>query len=422
MSRYFTVKKLGDHWFFIDPDGKPFYSLGVDCVVCYIGQSKNRIIEKYGGDRDWFKKWASQKLKDLNDMGFNTLGAWHDKYYWSCNVPKTIELKMTKYSKKVNHVWGVGFPDVFDDSFESSVYTVMTEFFDRETGNPLKDNRSVIGYFTDNELHWWGRVGEWGKDDQGAGRNSTALVDDYIRLPHDASGKKAWVSFLRNKHKTIEELNRVWQSEYSSFEDLLWAKQYRAENSAFIADKTEFLEIIAEKYFSTTSSILNEYAPGQLNLGCRLVGVSAPDVVLKVMAKYVDVASLNFYSMKFPADYLDHVYELTQKPIMITEFSFCTGSDYGFVRNTNGAQNVIVKNQTRRAEAYEAFVTDAFNRPYMVGTHWFALYDYHSEGEGLRGNYGLYDRYDNPWQEFIAGVKRTNLMILDQMKNVKDSE
>ena len=28
---------------------------------------------------------------------------------------------------------------------------------------------------------------------------------------------------------------------------------------------------------------------------------------------------------------------------MITEFSFCTGSDYGFVRNTNGAQNVIVK-------------------------------------------------------------------------------
>ena len=32
---------------------------------------------------------------------------------------------------------------------------------------------------------------------------------------------------------------------------------------------------------------------------------------------------------------------------MITEFSFCTGSDYGFVHNTNGAQNVIVKNQTR---------------------------------------------------------------------------
>ena len=101
MSRYFTVKKLGDHWFFIDPDGNPFYSLGVDCVVCYIGQSKNRIIEKYGGDRDWFKKWASQKLKDLNDMGFNTLGAWHDKYYWSNNVPKTIELKMTKYSKRL---------------------------------------------------------------------------------------------------------------------------------------------------------------------------------------------------------------------------------------------------------------------------------------------------------------------------------
>lgn len=418
MSDFFTVRKLNERWAIIDPGGNPFYSLGVDCVVCYIGQSNCKVIEKYGGTSDWFGKWAGQKLKELNDMGFNTLGAWHDRYYWSGDFPKTIELRMTRHSKKVNQVWGNGFPDVFDDSFRSSIYTVMTEFFHRETGNPLIGNKSVIGYFTDNELHWWGSAGQWGKDDQGAGRSSTALVDDYIRLHQDAAGKKAWVSFLQEKYKTIEDLNRVWQSEYSSFGDLLPAQQYRAESSAFIKDKTAFLEIIAEKYFSMTSSILKEYAPGQLNLGCRLVGISAPDVVLKVMAKYVDVLSLNFYSMQFPAEYLDHVYEITQKPVMITEFCFCAGSDYGFIRNTNGAQNVIVKTQARRAEAYDAFVTDAFNRPYMVGTHWFALYDYHSEADGLRGNYGLYDRNDNPWEELIAGVTKTNRRILSKFTSV----
>lgn len=416
MSDFFTVKKVDEKWSLIDPNGNSFYSLGVDCVVSYMGQSNSQIIKKYGNTSDWFKKWADQKLEELDNMGFNTLGAWHDKYYWTNDFPKTIELRMTRHSKKVNQVWGVGFPDVFDDSFMSSIYTVMTEFFDRETGAPLRGNKSVIGYFTDNELHWWGSVGQWGKDDQGAGKNSTALVDDYIRLPQDAPGKKAWVSFLQDKYKTIEGLNQVWQSEYSSFEDLLSAHQYRAANNVFIKDKTEFLEIVAEKYFSMTSSILKEYAPGQLNLGCRLVGVSAPDVVLKVMAKYVDVLSLNFYSMKLPVEYLDHVYEITQKPIMITEFCFCAGSDYGFTRNTNGAQNVIVKTQARRAEVYDAFVTDAFNRPYMVGTHWFALYDYHSKTDGLRGNYGLYDRNDNPWEEFVCGVTKTNQAILSEVK------
>lgn len=416
MSNFFAVKQTDDRWLFEAPDGSPFYSLGVDCVVAQITESKGKMVDNYGGGADWFKKWADKKLEEIKGMSFNTLGAWHASYYWSLEVPKTIELRMTRHSKKVNHVWGVGFPDVFDDSFKASVNAALSEFFHRDTGNVFKGNKSVIGFFTDNELHWWGSVGQWGKDDQGAGRNSTALVEDYFRLPAESSGKKAWVSFLKNKYGTVDVLNNTWESEYTSFNELLWAQQYRARREAMEIDKQEFLEIIAEKYFQTTSSLLKQYAPEHLNLGCRLVGTSAPDVVLKVMARYVDVISINFYSMELPKEYLDHLYAVTRKPVMITEFCFCAGGAYGFVHNTNGAQNVIVKTQARRAEAYEAFVTGAFNLPYMVGTHWFALYDYHGDEHGLKGNYGLYDLDDRPWEELIEGVEKTNRNILDSLK------
>ena len=133
------------------------------------------------------------------------------------------------------------------------------------------------------------------------------------------------------------------------------------------------------------------------------------------MAKYVDVVSINFYAMELPVEYLNHIYEITQKPVMITEFAFCAGSDYGFVHNTNGAQNVIVKTQAKRAELYDSFVSKAYDLPYMIGTHWFALYDYQGDEHGLLGNYGLYDLDDQPWEDFTSGVKVTNRNILSKL-------
>jgi hypothetical protein len=408
MTQYFRTEQLSNgRWILRDPSYKPFYSLGVNCVWNQLIDQQKRLqvdlVGKYGSDERWFERWAEAKLSQIEEYGFNTLGAWHEKVYWGANaVPKTIEVRLSKYAFKVNTDWGVGFPDVFDSSFVASIHRVLIECF-YEKGASLRDDPSVIGFFTDNELHWWGKGGTWGNDDPTNHQLGLELVEDYISLGPDQAGKIAWVNFLEEKYGSIETLNEAWNSEYVEFGDLRYIAVYRVPNRILNELKAHFLRTIAETYFRTTSSILKMYAPNHLNLGCRMVGTSTPLIVLEVAKQYVDMFSFNFYNLHLPDQWLDHVYEVTGKPAMVTEFSFCAGREAGFLHNTNGARKVIVRNQRRRGETYRDFVFECARKPYMVGSHWFALYDY-ANPNGLIGNYGLMNLADEPYKEFTEMV------------------
>jgi hypothetical protein len=225
------------------------------------------------------------------------------------------------------------------------------------------------------------------------------------------------VNYLKEKYGTIDRLNEIWDCEYIEFDDLLPIAVYRAEDDILQADKLGFLRKIAKVYFETTSSLLKQYDPHRLNLGCRMVGNSTPEVVFEVMKDYVDVLSFNFYSFDLPKRWLTHVSEVADMPVMITEFSFCAGRTAGFLLSTNGARKVIVRDQERRAEAYDRFVKAAAAMPCMVGLHWFALYDYGTP-QGLIGNYGLLNLNDEPWEVFVEGVRKTHEFITGQVLSV----
>lgn len=413
MQNVYKTEQRNGRWMLINPEGEPFFSLGVNCVINQVWDQAHfmqvNLVDKYGGDRDWLKRFAASKKEQIQSYGFNTLAAWHEKTYWGDHFPKTVEVRLSQFAKKVNTDWGIGFPDVFDISFEASVQKVLTNCF-YEKGEALLSDRGLIGYYTDNELHWWGSGGHWGSNEPGEGKNMTNLVNDYIKQPPQVPGKQAWVNYLQEKYNTIESLNEAWGSEYIEFDDLLHLAVYLAEETVLEEDKLGFLKLIAEKYFQTTSSLLKQYDPKRLNLGCRMVGNSTPDVVFEVMKDYVDVLSLNFYSFDLPNHLLKYISELTNKPIMITEFSFCAGRTAGYPLSTNGARTVLVRDQQRRAETYDQFVREAAKLPFMVGLHWFALYDY-GNPNGLIGNYGLLDLNDEPWEEFVKGVKQTNKEI-----------
>lgn len=408
MKHYFSTINEDGRWSFSDCEGHRFISIGVDCVT---PPDINiiTIAKKYGGYNEWLSKWAESKLQCVKGLGFNTLGSWHHNYYWGNGFPKTVEVRMSKYAKKVNNEWNFGFPDVFDDSFEESIQKAFIDLLG-DKGKHLYDDIGLIGYYTDNELHWWGSGGYWGDDNQGGGMECTALVDDYISQDKDTAAKKAWVKFIQSQYDTIERLNDEWGSEYTDFEELLHCGFYRAKPEVLQKNKTEFLRLIAERYFQKTSEYLKKYDPCRLNLGCRFVGISTPRVVLEVMKKYVDVLSINFYNTVFPEKYLSQVYDITGKPLMITEFSFCAGKRAGFSYSTNGARSVIVKDQVRRGECYRSFLSEASTLDYVIGMHWFALYDY-GHYDSLIGNYGLFDLKDNLWTDFADAVKNTNITV-----------
>ncbi|RED55284.1 beta-galactosidase [Cohnella lupini] len=410
-NRYFTTSRKEDgSWSLLDPNGKPFFSLGVNCVFLPDSLSSAKMQE-YGDDGSWFPKFADRKLEQIREYGFNTLAAWHEKYYWGNSFPKTIELRMSQHANKVNVDWGFGFPDVFCSSFVYSVQRVLSEHFYGE-GRMLKDDPSLIGYYTDNELHWWGKGGQWGMDDMKLGADPANLVQDYFELPSHAPGKQRWVRFLKERYGDIDRLNEAWSGEYWEFDDLLTIFSYTAETEAFEQDKLDFLKLIAETYYGTTTSLLKTYDSDHLVLGCRLVGASTPEVVLEVMGQYLDVVSLNFYTRHFPEKWLTRVANLTGKPVMVTEFSFCAGRQAGYLSSTNGAQHATVKDQKRRGQIYDMFIKKAAAFPSCVGAHWFALYDFNSNRHPLNGNYGLLTADDKPWEEFTASVTATHREVL----------
>lgn len=414
MQNVFKTERKNGKWMLVTPEGEPFFSLGVNCVINQTFDQAHflqvDLVEKYGGDRDWLKRFAAAKKEQIQSYGFNTLAAWHEKTYWGDHYPKTVEVRLSRFAKKVNTDWGIGFPDVFDISFRASIQKVLTECF-YEKGEALLNDRGLIGYYTDNELHWWGSGGHWGSNEPGESVDVTNLVNDFIKQPPQAAGKQAWVDYLKEKYGSIEGLNAAWQSEYVDYDELLLLAVYRAEESVLHEDKLGFLKLIAETYFKTTSSMLKQFDPHRLNLGCRMVGVSTPEIVFEVAKHYVDVFSMNFYSFELPSKWLARISELTDKPMMITEFSFCAGRTAGYPLSTNGARTVLVKDQQRRAEVYDEFIKAAAALPFMVGLHWFALYDY-GNPNGLIGNYGLLDLKDEPWEEFVSGVTRTNNALL----------
>ncbi len=410
---YYRTALQDGRWRLIAPGGQPLFSLGVNGVYNQIIDQSSWLevdfVEKYGADGQWLGRWCDEKLAQVKDWGFNTLGAWHEKRFWGDGTPKTVEIRMSRYAKKANVDWGTGFPDVFDKSFKASVYKALAECF-YEKGEALLRDPGLIGYYTDNELHWWGHGGKWGDNEPDAEEQSVNLVDDYFELPAYAAGKRAWVQYVSEKYGTITKLNEAWGSEYVDFDDLRHIAVYRARPEVLHADKLGFLERIAEVYFATTSHALKLYDPHRLNLGCRMVGTSTPPVVLDVMKRYADVLSLNFYSFDLPTRWMQHMSERMNMPVMVTEFSFCAGREAGFLKSTNGARNVLVRDQEGRARAYRAFVSRAYELPYIIGVHWFALYDY-ANPDGLIGNYGLLDMKDEPWQAFTDGVRQANAAL-----------
>jgi len=412
VSNHFKLEQTDGHWSFVAPGGERMFSLGVNGVHNQILDQASwlqvDLPNKYGGDRHWFPRWAEAKLDQVRACGFNTLGAWHEPYYWGDGTPKTVEIRMSRFAPKVNTDWGMGFPDVFDRKFDASIERACIDCFLSGRGQALLADPGVIGYYTDNELHWWGHGGKWGNNDPGNGSNVTNLVDDYLELAPDAAGKRAWLAMLEERYATVEQLNEAWGAEYASLADLAYIAVYRADRPERLeADKLAFLRLIAETYYGKTTAALKRYDPHRLNLGNRMVGASAPEAVLDVMKDYADLISLNFYSFDLPKRWLAHIHALTGLPIMVTEFSFCAGAESGFLHNTNGARNVLVRTQARRGEAYRAFMEEAVSLPYMVGAHWFALYDY-GNPQGLVGNYGLLDLADEPWSEFASSVRQTN--------------
>jgi hypothetical protein len=392
---YFRVEQREGIWWFIDPSGAPTLSIGVDHIAYEADRVRGtgpcpycQALEKIYPDRN---AWGLMALARIRLWGFNTIGAWSDPELWTHNVPYTVILDI---AEQAGADWWHGKPvDVYDTRFEN-----VARDIGQKICAPRREDRFLIGYFSDNELRWGP---DW--------RGKESMLEMYLKLPAGAAGRQNAIDFLRQRYgDDIRKLDAVWGVNARNFDDL----PVPGRTETYKADAEQFLEEVATRYFQVCSEAIHSADANHLYLGARFAG-RVPDAVLRG-ARAADVVSVNVYAFD-PRPLLEHVSQVTTKPLMITEFAF-RAEDSG-LPNTQGA-GPKVPNQQARAKAYRDYVTWLEGLPEVVGYHWFEWVDEPREGrfDGENSNYGLVDIRDIPYKEFVDAVKQANRAALEAHK------
>lgn len=427
----FRTAKYNGKWSLVDPEGRLFWSHGVDCIgfgsantpisdresyfadlpktpefkefygkghwaphgfykdkpkpyKTYNFTSAN-LFRKYGPD--WQTSCFDLAHKRLRSWNMNTIGNWSDN--------KIAGMKKTPYVTTIHFsspeiegsegYWG-RFPDPFDPKFREELRKRLNGDKDRTASDPM-----CIGYFVHNELAWGDKL---------------SLAKASLASPATQESKKAFITELKKRYASIDKLNNAWKTSYQSWEAMAESKDLPDINNAG-SDLESFASALAEQYFRVCREEVKSIAPNTLYLGCRFAW--ANDIAVKASSKFCDVISFNLYrkdisDFKVPAD--------IDMPVIVGEFHF-GALDRGMFHTGL----VPMPDQAARAMAYRDYVEGALRNQFIVGTHWFQYGDQALTGRGDGENYqiGLLTVCDIPYPETIAAVRDVG----DQMYKIR---
>jgi hypothetical protein len=356
---FFHVAQASDgRWWFVDPNGQPFYSAGIDHVSASpdvdVTTGQCPYCQAIASEYPTTTAWANATVDRLRSWGFNTIGPFSDSSTFAPLMPYTVQLTMASGA----------------DWFAPSFVTHTDQVAATQVA-PLANDPNLIGYFTDNELNW-------GPNED----NSQSLLNQYLELPAGSPG-------------------------------LAVAEQYPNDPNGFVT-------ALATRYFSVTSAAIDMYDSHHLNLGVKAESNDIPPELLEVASHYVDAFSIDDYQLQ-PGDaaaaveafphYLPveanfaNFEALVHKPIIIAEYSFrATGPD---TPNTVPSILATFPTQQARAAAYTNYIGTMYqSAPWVVGDDWFEYVDEPKGGrfDGENSNFGLVSVGDVPYAPMVQAT------------------
>ncbi|MBD3242031.1 MAG: hypothetical protein GF331_15685 [Chitinivibrionales bacterium] len=392
-SGFFTIRRRGDKWWFVDPMGHGFISKAVNSIGMRSSPNKDGISRYYEHAKKVYRDktdWAEKNVARLKRLHFNTAGSWcaHEVY------------ERLPHNRILNCAGAGGFKWVERDFFDvfSREFVEGVDEICRKRCAPHKDNPLLIGYFSDNELNWA----------MGADARSY-MIDFYLGQDKDAAGRAVILDVLKGKHDTIAALNRAWGTEYTSFDALAPPQWDGTPPRGYLDDNDLVIRTAARQYFSVCNTAIKKHDPNHLYMGCRLAFPNKHmQPVYEGMQGHVDVVSVNHYREKPAITDLRQINEVTGAPVVITEFSF-VAMDSG-LPNTKGASNPV-GTQAERAWLFDNYVSELMRTDFVIGYHWFQYIDQPHEGRGLDGenqNYGILKHNDEIYEVLAETMRVVN--------------
>ena len=423
---HFRTEKINGKWWLVDPEGRLFFSHGVDCVdvsevtgisfredyfswlpekddPCF-GKFWSQVTwsaphgfykeasrvpyevfdfvranarRKYG--QDWLRVCLELTHSRIRSWGLNTIANW--------SSPKIYGLRMTPYTATFNTeepsiegssgFWGK-LRDPFAPTFVENAKRRAAAEAKRTGEDPW-----CIGWFVDNELSW--------------GADNRDLARAVLMSPATQPAKIAVRGMLERKYGAVDRLDAVWGTHYGSWDSFLSATNVPDERLCG-PDMEDLHRAVVAQYFRTVRDAIKSVAPSRLYLGAR-IDDGHGDVIYEECARYCDVVSVNIYK-RLPAQDLPSSAE--DKPMIVGEFHF-GALDRGMFRTGL----VSARDQNERAQCYRNYVNACLDHNRIVGAHWFQWRDQSLTGRFDGENYqiGFLSVADTPYPELVAAAR-----------------
>lgn len=398
---FFRTEKINDKWWFVDPDGNVFWSLGANSVGSS-GETKvagredlfpevhrnqpsvrhyEQNLKLKHGEEDWNKKHVDLVVARMFDWGLNTVGAW--------SIREMTVTQRVPYTLIVHtDMQGLGsvekIPDPYSNAFKNSLENRLSEFAANHSNSPW-----LLGIFIDNELDWQG---------------GAALVEEIIKSPRGTPARAALVKFLKERYGNVAGLNKAWDS---NFENLvkIQPRHGKLGAKAYQNDLNDFLTIFADEYFSVCRAAMDKHFPNHLYLGCRF-HVFNPTIT-KAASRYCDVISTNIYQHSLDGFSIETEID---RPWIISEFHFGI-QDYGSL----GVGLTWAADARNQVDVVQAYLSEALAHPNFVGAHWFAWANQDVTGrkDGENFGVGLVTVVDRPVETLTNAMREVSKEMVD---------
>ena len=373
---FFYTKKIDGRQWLIDPEGYRFFHVAINTVT-----EPKDAKKTFGSSEAWGRSLAA----DLRGAGFNGFSSQIAPALAEAKAPgvwvqrKSFLFTFAKQKKLTVPASGtVGFIDkcmpVFHPEFEP-----FCEEYAKSLAEAANDPY-LIGTMTDNEIQC-----------------PADLLNRYLALdvsnPDQKHGRDAAVAWLTQRRGSADP----------------------ARIDA--RDQFEFIAYAFERYYRIVTAAIRKNDPNHLYLGSRINYRSTQlenPWFWKMLAKYHDAVSVNYYSVWGPdsAD-LANWEAWADRPILITEW-YAKAMDVPGLANTHGA-GWLVHTQQDRANYYQHFVLKTLECRNIVGFHWFKYRDDPAESQALDSaggaNKGMFDYQGRPYRLLFDAAKEVNREI-----------
>ena len=184
---HFRAEKYMDKWWLVDPDGRLFWSQGIDCIrftETTVTAGRETYFSRIPPNGDFYRANLMRKFgsawntsprdevtnivhKRLRSWGINTIANWSDTYLY--------EQQKTPYTATLSSGIPKSMPSTLD---EATFRATCAERLAQGNIAKTKDDPWCIGYFVDNELGW-------------RTSNATEVIETYYKVVQEELKKLA---------------------------------------------------------------------------------------------------------------------------------------------------------------------------------------------------------------------------------------